>query len=452
MAMTPRSACVLSLNSCFKNGRFVNLELDSAIKKYGFEGVDKSFFTALLYGTCERIITIDYVLSQFSKTPIEKIEPMMLANLRVAIYQIFYMDRVPDSAACNEAVEICKALCPHSFAGFLNAVLRSIIRSKEQVSEQINSLKGLKGISVKYSVPLDIVKLFAKDYGQEGAQKICRAFCENPPYLSIHVNTLKISPARLKDALGSVASIDRLAKEGIRIKGTIPPKDLCGFDDGLFFVQDTASVKCAELLMPDDVKDTVKEGDTPFIIDVCACPGGKSFSAALNFKNKANILSMDLHQNRLSLIESSAKRLGITCITTRCNNAKEPIAEYFGKADAVICDVPCSGLGVIAKKADIKYKDVSDIQRLPELQYDILCKSSNYLKDGGVLVYSTCTLVKQENEEIIRRFLAEHNDFTLVPFEIGNMTTEGAVTLRPDIHGTDGFFMAKLKKAKKQQF
>ena len=448
MAMTPRSACVLSLNSCFKNGRFVNLELDSAIKKYGFEGVDKSFFTALLYGTCERIITIDYILSQFSKTPIQKIEPLMLANLRSSVYQIFYMDRVPDSAACNEAVEICKALCPHSFAGFLNAVLRNIVRNKSKLSEQINSLTGLEGISVKYSVPLEIVKLFAKDYSQEGAEKICRAFCNNPPYLSIHVNTLKISAERLRDALGNVADYDAITREGLRIRGTIPPKDLCGFDDGLFFVQDTASIKCSELLMPQDVSDTVQDGKVPFIIDICACPGGKSFAAALNFKNKAEILSMDLHSNRLSLIESSAKRLGITCITTRQNNAKTPLEEYFGKADAVICDVPCSGLGVIAKKADIKYKDVSDIQKLPALQYEILCNSVKYLKKGGTVVYSTCTLVKQENEEIIRRFLSEHEDFSLVPFEIGKFKTAGVATLRPDIHGTDGFFMAKLKKAK----
>ena len=218
--------------------------------------------------------------------------------------------------------------------------------------------------------------------------------------------------------------------------------ELYGYQEGLFFVQDPASTIVSSL-----VNKNCVGVDRPFIVDTCSCPGGKSFSVAVNLENNAEIHSMDLHESRLRLVRSGAERLGIDCITTHECDGRKPMEQYFGKADAVLCDVPCSGLGVIAKKPDIRYKTYEEIEKLPVVQYEILEASKNYLKDGGFIIYSTCTLRKAENENVVRKFLENNKDFELCPTRIFGDET-GMVTFLPHKTGTDGFFAAKLRKKK----
>ena len=218
--------------------------------------------------------------------------------------------------------------------------------------------------------------------------------------------------------------------------GTI--RSLYGFDDGLFFVQDEASQICVEILgaEPDDT-----------VLDICACPGSKSFGSAIRMQNRGEIHAFDLHEKKLSLVVSGAQKLGITILDTRANDGRSFLPEWEGRADRVLCDVPCSGFGVIAKKPELRYKDPAISAALPDIQRDILETASRYVKNGGTLVYSTCTIFPEENEENVARFLASHPEFSLVPFRVGAFDCpEGQITLLPDRHPTDGFFIAKLTK------
>ncbi len=437
--MNPRKAAVLSLNSCIRNGRFTNLELDSAVKKYGLEGLDKSFFTALLYGTTERLITLDYIISKFSNIPPEKIDAVILCILRTAVYQLLYMDRVPDSAACNEAVDICRTTS-HSDnqCGFVNGVLRSVCRNKEKIPALLDEPGGMKSLSLKTSIPEWILASLADDYGTETAEGFARHISEAGQGLTLRVNTLKTDRETLLSSLGAHASPTPYSPFGIRMDGSFPAAELYGFDEGLFFVQDEASQLCGTLLS-DCGEDTV-------LADVCACPGGKTFSASLCMGNKGRIYSFDLHKNRVQLIARGAERLGLTNIEIAAHDAREPDEALFGRCDYVICDVPCSGLGVIAKKPDIRYKNKEEIENLPGVQYDILCASANYLKKGGTLMYSTCTVRRAENDDIVDRFISEHEGYSLVSTGVLGKEDNGKVTLFPHIHGTDGFFISKIVK------
>ncbi|MBE6704636.1 MAG: 16S rRNA (cytosine(967)-C(5))-methyltransferase RsmB [Ruminococcaceae bacterium] len=437
--LNPRKAAVLSLNSCIKNGRFTNLEADSMIKKYKFEGLDRGFFTALLYGTTERLLTLDFIISKFSKIEFEKIDPVILCILRTAIYQILYMDRVPDSAACNEAVDICRTTSHgDNLCGYVNGVLRSVVRSKEKIPEMISKEGGRKAVSIATSIPLWIIDSLAEDYGEKTAFEFAGHISGIGQSVTLRVNTVKTTRESLLSALGNHAQATENSDFGIKLDGSFPVTDLYGFSEGLFYVQDEASQLCTSLI--NDVnEDTVT-------VDVCACPGGKTFSAAIQLGNKGRVYSFDLHKNRIKLIDSGAERLGLTNITTEARDARTGKEDLFGKADYVICDVPCSGLGVIAKKPDIRYKDKSDVENLPAVQYDILCESVKYLKKGATLIYSTCTLRRAENEDIVNKFLQNNPGYRLVSTGLFGKEDGGYVTLLPQKTGTDGFFIAKLVK------
>ena len=439
--MTPRQAALLSVNSCIGNGKYTNLELSSVIKKYNFEGLDKSFFTALFYGTVEKMLTLDYCIAALSSIKTEKIDSMVMCLLRTGLYQILFMDRVPDSAAVNESVKLAKRYCPKSSVGYVNAVLRSASRSKQMLFEKMQSEKGLFGVSVMTSIPQDILEVWESSYGRKTAVDIAAHFMSASPYVTLRTNTLKITRERMLDSLGNIATASTIARSAIRLSGSFPVEDIYGFDEGLFFVQDEASQLASSFIN----ESVVPEGG--IIVDVCACPGGKSFSAAINLGDKAQVYSFDLHANKLSLIEKGAQRLGITNISVSSRDARTNDETLVGKADAVICDVPCSGLGVIAKKPDIRYKPVSESERLPGIQKDILSSASKYLKKGGVLIYSTCTLNKRENEDIVNAFLEENDAFSLSnDIIIGEK--RGMATIFPQEYSTDGFFIAKIIKNK----
>lgn len=437
--MTPRQAALLSVNSCIGNGKYTNLELSSVIKKYNFTGLDKSFFTALFYGTVEKMLTLDFCIESLSTIKLEKIDNMVMCLLRTGLYQILFMDKVPDSAAVNESVELAKRYCPKSSVGFVNAVLRSASRTKEKLFAKMSSLGGMRAVSVMSSIPQDILEVWESSYGKECAVNIASHFMSASPYVTLRTNTLKITREKMLDSLGNIAHASEIAPSAIRLSGSFPVEDIYGFKEGLFFVQDEASQLAASFIN----KDIVPEGG--IVVDVCACPGGKSFSAAINLCNKAKLYSFDLHQNKLSLITKGAERLGIKNISVSARDARTCDEELLGKANAVICDVPCSGLGVIAKKPDIRYKPICESERLPAIQSEILRSASRYLKSGGVLIYSTCTLNRFENEDIVESFLKENDGFYLSEDKIIG-EKYGMATIFPQEYSTDGFFIAKIIK------
>ena len=426
--MTARETALITLKKCMKSGQYSNIALDNALKKSDLEAHDRALVAALFYGVIEKKITLDHYISRLSSRPLCEIDEDILMILRLGIYQLAFLDRIPDHAAINETV----SLAPAKKRGFVNAVLRSYLRQKDKIELPRDAVERL---SVKFSVCGELAEKFVSVYGYERAEKILAGF-SHAGGTTLRVNTVKTTVGELCEKLS--AEKTSLSPYGLYVKGQI--SELYGFDEGLFYVQDEASQIAAASL-------GAKEGE--LVIDVCSCPGSKSFGAAMDMKNVGKIYSFDLHENKLSLVESSAKRLGIDIIKTEARDAREPREELIGKADRVICDVPCSGFGVLGKKPELRYKDPAVSCGLPAIQYDILEASARYLKVGGTLVYSTCTVFPEENEENVNKFLKNHPDFALSPFSVGNFEcVTGMKTFLPDEFPTDGFFVAKMVKIK----
>ena len=430
MKENARQVAFSLLIKCESSGQYSNIAIDHALSASSMKEVDKALTAVLFYGVIERRITLDYYISRLSSRPLDKIDRETLTAARLGIYQLEFMDKIPPHAAVNETVELCK----RSSRGFVNALLRSYMRLEAPIA--LPDKKDIaKYLSVAYSVNEALALRLVAEFGADGAEKYL-ASTLNAPATTLRVNTLKTSRDELAGHIES-AELTSLSPVGVRMSGSL--RDCFGFSDGLFFVQDEASQICVGAL-------GAKAGER--ILDVCSCPGSKTFGIAIEMKNEGEIFAFDLHKNKLSLVESGAKRLGINIIKTEAHDAREPIEDLVESADRVLCDVPCSGFGVIAKKPELRYKDPVESERLPGIQLAILKNSARYLKRGGTLVYSTCTVLKEENEKNVERFLEENPDFELVPFEYGSFKCEsGMVTLLPDIHGTDGFFVAKLRRS-----
>ena len=436
--LSTREACLRSLVDYEKANKYSNIELSEAVKRYGFDDLERAFFTKLFYGVIEKKLTLDYFIDNICDKN-TKIEPAILNILRMGLYQIIYMDKVPESAACDESVKLAKQVNPKNvkLGGFVNAILRAFIRNKDEQFKNINEIKDLcKHFEIKYSCSYDIIKTWIEDYGAEIAEGLLCASYENNHGLTISVNSLKISREAYFEKLlshheGLIAKKTERSPYGITIESDIPVTHIYGYNDGLFFVQDEASQICAK-------KTEAKPGD--LVIDCCGAPGGKSFYMAQMMKNKGKIICFDLHKNKLGLVEKSAQRLSINIIETYEHDSSLKFCDFL--ADVVLCDVPCSGLGAISKKPEIKYKTLAEISKMPEIQSKILSCSSEYVKPGGTLVYSTCTLNKKENEEVTYKFLSEHDDFeiseikTFFPFDKIDKIEQK----------TDGFFVAKMKR------
>lgn len=290
-------------------------------------------------------------------------------------------------------------------------------------------------LSVKYSCPTWLCSMWIENYGREKCESLLSSINVNPK-ITLRANTLKISRDELISLLnekGISCLPTSVSKNGVALSDYTPISDITPLSDGLCIVQDEASQICSAAL-------GAEPGD--FVIDTCSCPGGKSFGIGMDMKNEGRLLSLDLHESKLSLVKNGAERLGITILETAVHNGTHPCPDLEGKADKVLCDVPCSGLGVIAKKPDLRYKSPSDISKLPDIQYKILENASKYVKVGGVLLYSTCTLNKAENEDVVARFLTEHPEFS--PSSTNMPFLKESVTLFPDEHHTDGFFIARF--------
>ncbi len=441
--MTARESAFLSLQKCESGGAYSNIELSYAIERGHLEGAEKALYTALFYGVIERKLTLDYYIAKLSDRKDDEIDLAVRIILRMGLYQLIYMDKIPESAAVNESVKLAtRFYAKKNSTQFINAILRNFIRQRDTLKLPSKAKDPAYHLSVSYSIPKWICELWMEAYGMEDTVRILETVNSHPA-MTLRVNTLVISAqdllALLKKA-GISAHISSISKTAIVLDRAVPMDKLEALHDEnkarLFFIQDEASSLCVDVM-------AAKAGE--LILDACACPGGKSFGMALSMENKGEIHAYDLHKNKLSLIENGAKSLGIDIIKAGVQNASK-YNEAFPKFDKILCDVPCSGLGVIAKKPDIRYKNREDIVRLPVLQAEILENCAGYLKDGGTLVYSTCTIHPSENREIVEGFLKNHPEFSLCPFTALEKETDGMLEILPFWYDTDGFFIAKLCK------
>ncbi len=417
--MTGREQVLDLLIKADTQGAYSNIALNSTIERNS--QADRAFVSALFYGVTERRMTLDHIIRQHSSIEFDNIESGTMQLLRMGIYQLLYMD-IPESAAVNETVKLAE----HSSKGYVNAVLRAFIRKGKKIN--YDGLDELGVLSVKYSCAKWIVKLWVKSYGAEVTEKMLATSLGRPPVYA-RVNTLVCDADDL---------IYELAEDGVKsdlyngsdkcllLENSGSIEKLRAYRNGLFHVQDVSSQRCCELLAP-------REGDT--VIDMCAAPGGKSFTLAELMNNKGKIYSSDLYEKRVSLIKEGAVRLGINIITAKAGDSSVYDTD-IPQADCVLCDVPCSGLGVIRRKPEIKYKKKDELKDLPIIQKKILDNAKNYVRSGGRLVYSTCTLNPDENENIVNTFAAENPDFLLK--ETKNSFPE------PD--GGDGFFTALFER------
>ena len=433
----PRLTVVKMLMKMESSEAYSNLLLDHAFNEAELSDRDKAFAAALFYGVLERRLTLDHVIRTNSKIAFEKLDKAAVQILRTGLYQLLYMPSVPESAAVNESVKMCKKLKCFSAQGFVNGMLRSFIRSGKKISYL--GISPEKRLSVEYSCPEWLTEKFISEYGMDFAVRALKASVGKPPVYA-RVNVLRtttdkviaeLAKQRIKAApYPGLVNCIRLEKAG-DIEKCAP------FRQGLFHVQDISSQLCCLTLRP-VVNETV--------LDVCAAPGGKSFTLAELMGNNGKLYSMDLHDMRVGLIEDGAARLGIKIITAMQNDASK-FNGALPQADRVLCDVPCSGFGVIRRKPEIKYKPPEEFAGLPEIQYQILETSARYVKSGGTLVYSTCTLSRAENDDVADRFSASHPEFMPIVQPVP-LSAPGDYkrTYCPDENGGDGFFTASFRR------
>ena len=440
MAKSAREAALSVLERCRRNQAFSDALLGGTMQSAGLNLKDSALCTRLCYGVLQNMLLCDFYIDQFAVKS-QKLEPKVRDILRLSVYQILFMDKIPSHAAVSEGVDLCKKSGFARASGLVNAVLRKISDNKDKLPD-IPDNDPCQYLSIKYSTPLGLVRKLNHEFGTEFTQGMLRANNEAAP-LTIQVNTLKTSSEELVpllEAKGIFVMPHDLLPDCFDVFGA---GDISGLDEhknGLFYVQDAAarlSVLAAE----------PKSGDT--VLDACAAPGGKSFASALLMRNTGKIYSNDIHENKLTRVREGAKRLGIDIISTATMDASKPDKSLIAACDLVIADVPCSGLGVIRKKPDIRYKELSEIEKLPQTQLNILNGLAACVKPGGALLYSTCTVLEQENNGVIDRFLQEHNEFSaegfVLPDPIGEVES-GRLSLYPHIHHTDGFFVCKLRK------
>lgn len=423
-----RALAFRSLVKSTRDGKYSNLELNATLEKEGLSSEERALYARLYLGVTEKKITLDYLLSRISSIPLNRVETEALCLLELGAYQILYMDRIPDRAAIFETVELGKSAC-RSAASYINAVLRKLSAEKEEILSYLE-LPGKKGLALRYGYPKWMVTLWQDAYGKERCESILKAQ-NTPPALTLRINTLKISVAdycKELEKLGIPFHRNSLCKNGVTLEKGTAPTALYGFDEGLFFVQDAAAQHAVDRL-------GAKSGEK--VLDLCASPGGKSFGAAMDMDGRGEILSCELYESRLSLICEGAKRLGIDMIRAEQNDSSLPREDFKDRFDRVICDVPCSGYGTVAKKPDIRHKSPAEAEELPALQRAILETGAKAVKKGGRIVYSTCTLNPAENEGVTDAFLRDHPEFV----RIGE-----AETIFPVGGENDGFFCDLLER------
>ena len=434
--MSARTTALAALIACRKQGAWADGVLKEYIARDRLDRRDAALASRLCYGVLQNRMLLDYYIEHFLTGSMKKLQPVVLDILRLGMYQLFFLDKVPVSAAVNEAVEQGKKYANRSASGLINGVLRNAARQRDSVSPP-------DSLSVRYSHPEELVALLCDSVGNERLEGLLESHnCISPTI--IQVNTLISTDEEVCNTLqehGATVENHPWLDHAFIISGYGNLERMDLFRNGSFYVQDPAArlaVLAADL----------KPGMT--VLDGCSAPGGKSFASALAMQNCGTIISCDIHPHKIELLRKGAERLHISIMEPTLQDASAFVPEWENKMDAVIADVPCSGLGVIRKKPDIRYKNLSELERLPEIQIRILNNLCRYVCPGGVLLYSTCTILKRENEGVISQFLSTHPEFTLERFPLpGSMKTEtdGMITLLPSIHDTDGFFICKLRRS-----
>ncbi len=411
------------------NGAYSNVALAQMLREKKFADLDRKFCTELVYGAVKAGESLDWKISRYLNRPLSKVDEKILAVLRIGMYQIFFLDRVPNSAAVNESVELSKKFCSIGASKFVNAVLRSAVRDPHK--SDFPTGDDIKSLALRTFHPAWLVKLFAEEFGLDAAKKIL-AFDNTDPPLCLRVNFLRTTRENVLDALktfGLQAEPSTFAPEGIICRKHSALDEFQTLRAGLCQVQDESSMTVARTLDP-------KPGE--FVIDCCAAPGGKSTHLAELMQNRGRIIAADIYKRKIHHISQNAERLGISIIEPLLIDARKLGDKFPAQADKVLVDAPCSGLGVLRRKADLRWKkNFDDLNALPTLQTEILSSAAKTLKPGGILVYSTCTIIRRENESVVENFLASHENFRLVEMK----------TLLPHVTGTDGFFSAKLIRA-----
>lgn len=440
--MDAREAALLTLNACHRQGGWSDGVLKKQLAAAKLDSRDAALATQLCFGVLQNQLLLDFYLSQFSNIALSRMEGKVLQALRLGAYQMLFLDRIPHSAAVNCSVEMTKRLCKNPrAAGMVNGILRSVERNLDHLPA-IPNIDPVSYLSILYSHPEWLVKEFCMTLGTEEGAKLLAADNHQPP-MTVMVNTLRGTAEQVAQ---------RLTEQGVEVTPhpwfadcliltkTGDLEGLEAFREGLFYVQDPASRLAVEAA---EVRSGMR------VLDCCAAPGGKSFAAGIAMKNEGELISCDIHPHKKKLLQAGADRLGLSLLRPMTADGKVFRPEWEGAFDRVLVDAPCSGLGVIRKKPDIRYKDPDPLKGLPEVQRTILDNASRYVRPGGILLYSTCTLLPRENEEVVRWFLEGHKDFKAEAFTLpGPVGTaaDGLVTLLPHRHGTDGFFICRMRR------
>ena len=437
--MNARETALDALIACRKRAAWSNGVLKDYIERDRLDRRDAALATRLCYGILQHRGLLDFFLQQLLTGKVKDLHPLVRDILHMGLYQIYELDKVPDSAAVNESVLLAKKYCrwQRSAPGLVNAVLRNAVRTK-------GTLKQPTALEDRYSHPKALIELLRGYVGEKNLEPMLAAN-NDTPLTVVQVNTLRTTTETL---------VAKLSDEDVRalphpwmpdclvLSNTGNLEKLNAFKEGLFYVQDAASrlaVMCAQ----------IPTGETVRVLDCCAAPGGKTFAAAIAMGGKGKVRSADIHRHKTTLIQHGADRLGLDNVLVREQDATENHPTWYGKMDVVLADVPCSGYGIIRKKPDIRYKDPKEMERLPDIQLKILCKQAQYVKPGGVLIYSTCTLVRNENEAVVESFLRHHPDFYLEKLTLPAVfpeNTTGMLTLIPGQYETDGFFIARMRR------
>ena len=435
--MGARETALCALIACRKDGAWSNGVLKEYIQRDRLDPRDAGLATRLCYGVIQNRNKLDFYLKQLLTGKLKDLHPVVRDILHLGLYQIYELDKIPDSAAVNESVALSKKYCKNPRAsGLVNGVLRNAVRTKGTLKEPVS-------YADRYSHPEELINLL-KGSLPKGRLEPMLIANNAAPQTVVQVNLFKTTAAKLVESLerqGVTAQPHGWMENCLVLSGTGSIEQLDAFKEGWFYVQDPASklsVLCAGL---------PREGAQ--VLDCCAAPGGKSLAAAIAMDGKGHITSCDVHAHKTGLIENGAARLGLPNITARQQDATENVPEWVGQMDAVICDLPCSGLGIIRKKPDIRYKNLKEMEALPGLQLQILSNQASYVKPGGVLMYSTCTVLRRENEDVVKAFLETHHDFYLEPLALPGVFPKnetGMLTLIPGEYDTDGFFICRLRR------
>lgn len=442
--MKARELALKILLDIEENNNYSNIAINKHFKNVGMSNKDRGLATELVYGVIENKYYLDYIIDKLSKIKCKKMNNYVKILLRMGIYQILLLDNISDYASVNETVSLVKKYDKRS-SGFVNAILRNVIRQKDTIEEVDIKNDEIMYLSTKYSYKPWIIKNWINNFSKEFTEDLLEANNEKPS-IYLRTNTLKITRdeliKKLKDE-GINCSIVPIVEEAIKVENLKNIENNKLFKDGLFTIQDISSMIVGKVMNP---------RDNSLVIDVCSAPGGKTTHLATLMNNTGKVVSRDIFDHKLKLIQSTVDRLGLTNVEVESFDASILDESSVDKFDYVLADVPCSGLGIIRRKPEIKYKEKAELKDLPDIQSTILNNASKYVKVGGTLVYSTCTIQDNENIDVVQRFLDNNSNFKLVPIDEVKVDLDnqedGYLKIYPNIHNIDGFFIAKLERVR----